>query len=187
MSAEVRQRILDVAERHFGRHGVAATTIRAMTAEAGVNVASIHYHFRSKEELYRAVVERRLGPLNEERLHRLKGCPRDVREILRVLVEPAFRLGVEHPEFARLLSRLRFEEDESLWPAYRQHQAELVAAFRKALEAVLPAMTAAELDRRLHFVLGGIHQVWARGRDDDPQELLESFLAFYTAGLTGRP
>ncbi len=181
MSADIRQRILDVAERHFGRHGVAATTIRAMTAEAGVNVASIHYHFHSKEELYKAVVERRLTPLNEERLRRLQSCSREVGEVLRALVEPALRLGGDHPEFARLLSRLRFEEDESLWPAYRQRQAEFIAAFRQALGEALPHLTPEELNRRLHFVLGGIHQVWSHSPGED---VLESFLAFYTAGLT---
>ncbi len=75
-TADVRESILDVAEQQFAENGVAGTTVRAITAEASVNVAAVNYYFRSKEDLYREVVGRRLGPLNEERARRLADCLR---------------------------------------------------------------------------------------------------------------
>ena len=46
-----KERILDTAERLFAKQGYAATSLRGIIAEAGVNLAAVHYHFHSKEAL----------------------------------------------------------------------------------------------------------------------------------------
>lgn len=194
VTTDVRENMLDVAERQFAENGVAGTTVRAITAEAGVNVAAINYYFRSKEDLYREVVGRRLGPLNEGRARLLADCLKRagkrrpaVKEVLRALAEPSLRLCFEHPHFARLLSRLRYDQDESLWPAYRSAQAELTAGFREAFASALPGLPAGEVRTRLHYVLGAIQQVWShcpRPAGETPEGLLDSFLTFYSAGMS---
>src|ERR1051325_10851408 len=63
-----RHRILDAAERRIAQQGVAATSLRQIIADAGVNLASVHYHFGSKEEMLDALIVRKAGPVNEERL-----------------------------------------------------------------------------------------------------------------------
>ena len=63
-----KDRILDTAERLFARDGFEATSLRSITAEAGVNLAAINYHFQSKEALVQAVIGRRMGPMNDRRL-----------------------------------------------------------------------------------------------------------------------
>ena len=60
MSLETKERILDAAERLFADEGFAATSLRQITAEAGVNLAAVNYHFGSKESLLTAVFERRV-------------------------------------------------------------------------------------------------------------------------------
>ena len=45
-----------------------ATSLRSITAAADVNLAAANYHFGSKEELFHAVLTRRLDPMNQERL-----------------------------------------------------------------------------------------------------------------------
>jgi AcrR family transcriptional regulator len=189
--ADVRESILDVAERQFAENGVASTTVRSITAEAGANIAAVNYYFRSKEDLYREVVGRRLGPLNEERARLLADCLRRkrpaVKDVLRALAEPSLRLCFEYPHFARLLSRLRHDLDDSLWPAYRSAQAELTEGFRKAFEAALPGLPAGEVRTRVHYVLGAIQQVWShcpRPVGETPEGLLASFITFYAAGLS---
>jgi AcrR family transcriptional regulator len=47
-----RQRLLETAGRKFAEKGYDATNVREITEAAGMNVASVNYHFRSKEELY---------------------------------------------------------------------------------------------------------------------------------------
>ena len=52
-----KERIIDIAGDIFGREGFKATTIRKIAEAADANIASINYHFRDKDGLYRAVLE----------------------------------------------------------------------------------------------------------------------------------
>ncbi|NUS83332.1 MAG: helix-turn-helix transcriptional regulator, partial [Streptomyces sp.] len=70
--APTRDRLLDAAERLFGEHGFAATSLRTVTVAAEANVAAVNYHFGSKEGLLRAVVERAMAAVNGERLRLLE-------------------------------------------------------------------------------------------------------------------
>src|SRR6476659_7818141 len=66
-----KARILDAAEMLFMEHGFEATSLRAITAAAAVNLAAVNYHFGSKEELFQSVLPRRLDPMNQRRLELL--------------------------------------------------------------------------------------------------------------------
>jgi AcrR family transcriptional regulator len=52
-----RERVLTIATDLFAQHGYRGATVRAICSAAGVNVASVNYHFRSKQDLYQAVFE----------------------------------------------------------------------------------------------------------------------------------
>lgn len=54
---ETRRAILDAAEECFAASGFAGATTRQVAARAGVNVATLHYHFGNKRNLYRAVLD----------------------------------------------------------------------------------------------------------------------------------
>lgn len=49
-----KQRIIDAAREHFMRHGYERATVRAIAADAGVDVAMVYYFFASKEGLFTA-------------------------------------------------------------------------------------------------------------------------------------
>ena len=55
--AETRQEILKAAEESFAASGFVGATTRQVATRAGVNVATLHYHFGNKERLYRAVLD----------------------------------------------------------------------------------------------------------------------------------
>ena len=55
--AETRREILRAAEESFAASGFVGATTRQVAARAGVNVATLHYHFGNKERLYRAVLD----------------------------------------------------------------------------------------------------------------------------------
>ena len=114
-----KRRILDAAETLFMEHGFEATSLRAITTAAEVNLAAANYHFGSKEELFQAVLTRRLDPMNEARLELLTrfehaSAPRAVpcEKILAALFIPALELARDRDRggenFLRLLGpRLR--------------------------------------------------------------------------------
>lgn len=56
-----RDRLLDVAERLFAQYAYDRVSTRLITQEAGVNLASIQYHFGSKRALFIETLRRLLG------------------------------------------------------------------------------------------------------------------------------
>jgi AcrR family transcriptional regulator len=68
---QVREGILDAAERLFAERGFFGASVRDITSAADVGIAAVNYHFNSKEELFRDVVLRRASVLNEGRVARL--------------------------------------------------------------------------------------------------------------------
>lgn len=60
-----KSRILHTAEALFANNGYKGTTIRDIAKGAGVNIALVHYHWGSKEELWNAVRAKLMGELLE--------------------------------------------------------------------------------------------------------------------------
>jgi AcrR family transcriptional regulator len=55
-SGSSRQKVLDAARARFASDGFAATTMRRVAADAGVDVSMVMQFFRSKDELFAAVM-----------------------------------------------------------------------------------------------------------------------------------
>ena len=103
--SDTKCKILDVAERLFAEQGYAATSLRHIIAEAGVNLAAIHYHFGSKEELLDGLVARIAVPVNADRIARLDRLEAEagdampaVEAILEAFLMPAAEMARQHPE-----------------------------------------------------------------------------------------
>lgn len=61
------RRVLEAAEHLFAEVGVDEVNLRAITARARVNLASVSYHFGSKDGLQIAVFEQIAARVNRER------------------------------------------------------------------------------------------------------------------------
>src|ERR687891_570366 len=118
-----RERILDAAEQRFAEEGFAGTSLREITSLAGVNVAAVHYHFGSKEELLRAVLSRIVEPVNRERVELLQeaeaaAAPNgpSVEAILEAFIAPDLRvirdLGERGAVITRFIGRSYTEPTE---------------------------------------------------------------------------
>lgn len=69
---DYKEGILDGAEHLFAQHGFYGVTTRQVAAEAGVDVALIHYYFGTKRGLFDAVFLRRAEILNNARMASLE-------------------------------------------------------------------------------------------------------------------
>ena len=90
---DTKEQILNVAEQLIAERGYAGTTLRNIVSQAKVNLAAVHYHFGSKEELFRAVVARMARPIVECQLMLLaklkaQDQPPTVEAILKAFFAP---------------------------------------------------------------------------------------------------
>ena len=199
---DTRERILDAAERLFAAHGFAGTSLRAVTREAEVNLAAVHYHFGTKEGLLRAVLDRVVVPVNRERLERLGQLeagsgdkPLPVEGILEAFLAPTLRsirdLGEWGVIITRFLGRSYTEPSELVQRLAREDYGEVGQRFTEALGRALPHLSEAELHRRFKLVVGVLTYILAdAGRtgeyaDDlsDVDGMVGRLVAFLAAGL----
>lgn len=59
--ANTRDRILDIALELFSDNGYEATSLRQIAERVGITKASLYYHFPSKKEMLRTLIERISG------------------------------------------------------------------------------------------------------------------------------
>ncbi len=202
-----KARILDAAETLFMEHGYEATSLRALTAAAGANLAAVNYHFGGKEALFEAVLRRRLDPMNEQRVELLaryekESAPRPApcERVLSALLIPALKLARD-PErgganFLRLLGRAYADPAPFIRQFLSDRYATMIGRFKSAFGRALPHMPKKELSWRLHFIMGALSYTLAgtdvlrliaelNPTDTQNDELLLRRLApFLLAGLT---
>lgn len=161
-------RILDAAERLFAEHGVAGTSVRAITEQAQVNVAAVNYHFGTKENLVRAVIARRASGLEAARSEALdaleqrtarEGRAPTANELVEAMIAPIFAQALSKdsgwPHFVRFVSRLVWEPGaENFAPP--ESSMRLFERFDAALRRALPALGSDDGRRlwRLAFMRG---------------------------------
>lgn len=202
-----KQRILDAAETLFMEQGFEGTSLRVLTTRAGVNLAAVNYHFGSKEDLFRAVLTRRLDPMNEERVALLSQFEADAHpaavsceRILTALFVPALRLARDPPRggsnFLRLLGRAYADPSPFIRRLLSEQYARMIARFKIAFGRALPDLPARELSWRLHFMMGALSytlagtdalkiiEALAPGEPANDELLLRRLAPFLLAGLT---
>ena len=197
-----KDRILDAAERLFAHHGIEATSLRAITTEAGVNLAAVNYHFQSKEALLHSVIARRLDPLNQARLAMLDHCEAaagngslPLEQVLDAFLRPMFEM-LQGPakEFTPIMSRVFTESSELTRKVFEKHLAHVAHRFLRAFHRALPDLPHVELLWRLQFTLGAVAhtiggtnvlQVLSNGQCDpsDVQGTLRRMEAFLLPAL----
>jgi AcrR family transcriptional regulator len=204
LPAETRSRILDTAEVLFMEHGLEAASLRQITAQAGVNLAAVNYHFGSKETLIQEVFRRRLTWLNEERLRVLDrleeaadGEPVKPRLILDAFFGVALRLASDIDgggrNFMRLLSRTYAEPSAFVRGFLAEEYAAVVTRFKAALCKALPEVPDEEILWRFHFMIGAmsyalsgadaLHILSDSPLNDAPDALSARLMSFLVGGL----
>ncbi len=158
-SAKTRTRIIRAAESLFAEKGFRAMTLREVTRDARVNLAAVNYHFGSKMNLMRAVIERRFEPINRERLRQLDAAvaaagksPLPLETIFAALFKPLFD-QVQTPKgpdrtLIQMIGRALTEPADFMRGMHREFFLELSQRFLRELRRSCPDMPEADLQFR---------------------------------------
>jgi len=203
---DTKELILDAAEAVFAERGYAAASMRAITGEATVNLAAVHYHFGSKVGLFQAVLERRVRDLNDERLRLLdeaearSGTPVPLEAVLEALLGPPMLRCSSRDEgwarFTRVMGRAMSEAGEHVAAIQEVFRA-VQHRFVPALRAALPHLDEREFYWRLSFLVGSMcHHMANPARiellsagacaGETPEEALRQLVAFAAGGFRAK-
>ena len=148
----------------FAERGFADTSLRLITSEADVNLASVNYHFGSKKELIQAVLDRYLSlfmPELDARLHTLMAQEQlTLLQVFESFVDPLMKLVAVRTNgpaiFMQLLGRGYIDSQGHLRRFITAHYGPILQRITQAISKANPALSPADLFWRLHFTLGTV-------------------------------
>ncbi|GEA50109.1 TetR family transcriptional regulator [Vibrio inusitatus NBRC 102082] len=159
---DTKQKIIEVAESLFAEKGFKDTSLRAITSQANVNLASVNYHFGDKKTLIRAVLDRYLEefmPLLDRELESL-----DLRsqvtmtDVFYALKSPLTNLDKEFnrgaSRFLLLVGRGYSDVQGHLRWFITTRYGHVLDRFTQAVIQANPNLDKEKLFWRLHFTLG---------------------------------
>ncbi|ASG07644.1 TetR family transcriptional regulator [Vibrio anguillarum] len=160
--SSTKEKILDVAEGLFAEHGFNDTSLRAITSKAGVNLASVNYHFGDKKTLVRAVLNRYLEafmPAVQQALQELNSQDEyQMSEVFESLRTPLRALNDVRPNgtsrFMLLIGRGYTDVQGHLRWFITTRYSDVLSLFTQSVMKANPKLTPETLFWRLHFTLG---------------------------------
>lgn len=192
--------ILDSAETLLGENDIAAVTMRSIADDAGVDPASITYHFGGKSDLLSAVFRRRYTALRERRMAALTQLLAEAeeiptaREILDTVFRPLFDVMESGDAGWRSYSKLvAAMSDSPIFGLGNDQPGHWEQALTAALRRAYPDTSAELISQAFTMTLGAALFVTKPPRflpisHDDPDDVqlgpsYPHFLRFVTSGF----
>lgn len=114
-------RILDSAEPLFARQGFDGTSTRQIAAGAGISIQTMHYHGKSKANLYLMVIRRAAAPslemVTQHIQHLMESSVWDekvLKPAINAVIDDLFDILHANPNYARLYFRQYMEHKPEL-------------------------------------------------------------------------
>lgn len=117
-----RDRILTAALDLFADLSFDGATTREIAARAGVSQPSLNYHFRTKDELWRAAVDRLFAELRADlgtRIEGLRGV--DLVPMAKLVIRDFIAFSAAHPQLHRIITQESKGEGERIDWLVDQH------------------------------------------------------------------
>ena len=194
-----REQLLDAAEQVFQKRGVGHTTLAEVADAAGLTRGAIYWHFKSKADLFEAMVARAELPMDTAMEQMASGALEDPLRAVRDLAIHALTHLAESPRTQAVFDVmfLRCEYTDDLAPVEKRHLADrdlCISRVQQGLEqAVRKGQLPAALDARLaaqgmYAFVGGLMRDWVQDRRAyDLKTVAPQLIDVYLAGLKHAP
>lgn len=173
----IRQQLLDTAEHLFAEKGYFGTSVRDITDSVGQRLASVNYHFESKENLFNEVIRRRVQPLGQARIKALKAIdlnPKQAEESCLALVKAfifpvidfSLHGGPGWKDYCSLIAQLAAQGYYAQNVVGKEYDT-IALEFIDALKAVFHQADEYTIHACFQFMLGGVLYVVCDNRRMD--------------------
>jgi AcrR family transcriptional regulator len=150
-----RERILDAATEISAERGYEGTSIALVSAKCGLPASSIYWHFKDKDDLIAAVIERSFaGWLTAWQLPD-EGAARDRVTAMAMQIAKAL---LDSPDFLRLGLMLALERrpvEPRARAMYIQARAQAYYELTNALRELMPGLTTTQIDQLVTYAIAG--------------------------------
>lgn len=162
--------LVDAAEAGFARDGFEGASLRAVMRAAGADPGAVHYHFKGREGLAAAVLDRILDPLNGRRLELLaeaeeragvgRGAqPVPLAELVEALIRPDLEVAADLDRRgsgrARLVAAMYLHPAAFVRAKVEAHFGPVAARFMPHLVIAVPHVEAEILAWRIRWCVFG--------------------------------
>jgi AcrR family transcriptional regulator len=171
-----RERILDAATEIAAERGYEGTSIALVSAKCGLSASSIYWHFKNKDDLIAAVIERSFAdwlkawqvPDEGAPLNRLVGFATQLAKAL-----------LDSPDFIRLGLMLALERrpvEPRARAMFLQARAQTYDELAKTMREFTPELTEAQVHQLVTYAIAGADGLFiAKELGGDAVDLLELF------------
>jgi len=210
--ADTRELILNAAWDLFAEKGFEDVSVRDVTSAAGVNLASVSYHFGGKDGLIQETVKRCLNPVYEYGIQLLADAETKYGGIEKIPLEHLIQCwirpllmpeecGVRADLIMRLIARYMIEHNYAVPLMSQRLLAEVYRVYTKAFLVHFPHLSADEIIQQIIFAEGAaiystgigevITQVIKGEQVDvagiDREALMAKVVEFCMYGFGGKP
>lgn len=190
-----RNQLIDVAIDLFSRKGFSGTTTKEIAAAAGVTEAIIFRHFATKQDLYKAILDKRCAtPEAQAWFSEAKQFmdANDDEGLFRALITTIVQCNRESPQFERLMLHAALEGDEL---AIMHHNQFALPIGKQLMEYITKRQREGAIrpvdPKAVLFAVAGIahyyaHQKYLHQSADIPlsdEVVIEAFLGIIMKGL----
>ncbi len=187
-----RERVLQVARRHFEEFGFEETNLRAVAAEAGVSAATVIVHFTDKRELLHAALFADLERTMDETLSGLKEGGR-LGPQLHAITAAFFGYYQQRPKLSRTLLKESLFADAPWAGRFAEQVGKVHARIAELFKAA-----AARADVRVEPGDGALFGAayfsfyyfaliaWVQGAHQQPVELVDRLVTQHLRGILPR-
>lgn len=208
---DTREQILEAAWNLFAERGFEDVSVRDVTNSAGVNLASVSYHFGGKEGLIQETVKRCMNPINEYRIKLLKQKIAEhgglgsvpLHDLMTAFMRPVVlpeECGVRAGLMLRLVARYLIESDYTIPSVSRNLYTEVFQVYAKAFMVHYPDLSPLAIVKHIVFASGTVIYYHGLGKvamqlsagthgdvgEIDREEMLQDIVEFAIHGFGGK-
>jgi TetR/AcrR family acrAB operon transcriptional repressor len=194
-----RHQLLEAAERVFAEKGVSRTSLQDIAQAAGASRGAIYWHFKNKADLFNAMMERVILPM-EQAMQKIGHDPAQdsLKELQEAILSPmrsiasdertrrVFEVATLKVEYVDDLLAIRARHVQTYADGVREiHRSLVEAASRSGLVLPMHADIAAQ---GLQALMVGLIHTWSLAPDAfELVPVAERSIAAYLAGLGLKP
>jgi AcrR family transcriptional regulator len=171
-----RERILDAATEIAAERGYEGTSIALVSAKCGLPASSIYWHFKNKDDLIAAVIERSFAEWLKAWQLPDEGSARDRVVGMTLQIGPAL---LDSPDFIRLGLMLALERrpvEPRARAMFIQARAQTHDDLAETMRGFMPELTEAQVRQLVTYAIAGADGLFiAKEIGGDAVDLLELF------------